>query len=88
MEAWEISPKQTPSLHFGLSSYSRKQTRKGIHTITGEKHLGYECFIASKMEEEHSAIEDKIKNETELSRNFQPQREFKSLSISNSYPKS
>lgn len=42
--------------------------------------------MASKMEAEHSAIEDKLNNETESSRDFQLRGEFELPSISNSHP--
>lgn len=63
------------------------RTENEIYTIIGGRHIGRKCFMASKIETEHSSIENKLKSETESSINFQPRGESELQSISDSHPK-
>lgn len=69
-----------------VSTYSlmvEVRTRVGPHIIQGDKHVGKECFIASKTEAENSITEGKIKKVEEKCKEFQPQGEFELFSVDN-----
>lgn len=59
---------------YSLTMEVRRKVRS--HTINGNKHIGKECFIASKVEVENSMEEQKIKKVEDQCKEFKPQGEL------------
>lgn len=79
--------KHVQSLGLDILRNSGNPDQTGPHVNKGDKHIGREYFIASKVEAENHVVEEKLRKTEESSRNFKPQGGFELFSIDNSQPK-
>lgn len=57
-----------------------------LFSIQWDRYTGRECFIAAKVEVEHSIAEEKMRGVEDQNKKVQPQWEFELFEVDNTYP--